>query len=385
MANFERTFGVEIECMAPSGTRAQLARMITDLGIHCEAPAYGHNVPSCWKIITDGSLSDYTRGFEIVSPPLNVVTGFEQIDKICALLEQKNFTVNRSCGLHVHIDTRRPTALDIAALKRLAMLYVEHESIIDMVLPSSRRGRANNYLNSIAQVSLAEIQRCEDTTQLARVLRGQSRAYNSGSRFASTGHSLRYVKLNFAAGWRYGTVEFRHHSGTIDATKIKNWVLACQRMVDLAAKSDDGAVMAETRRIIRAARARAGTKQKIVYDMLLRREGCTQLEVCEATGWQMVSVVGIAHSFGMTVRRMRENRRYRYFGYNPGGHEFYTPEKPRQGKSGRPGKNRPTGQARPQRATNFEEFAERLGMDENEKQFWLERARLFRGRNQPAE
>ena len=53
----------------------------------------------------------------------------------------------------------------------------------------------------------------------------------------------RYIKVNLTAYHRCRTVEFRHHSGTCLATKVKNWVLFCVNFVDqsmLAAIENDG-------------------------------------------------------------------------------------------------------------------------------------------------
>ena len=44
----------------------------------------------------------------------------------------------------------------------------------------------------------------------------------------------RYFKLNLQSFNRYGTVEFRHHSGTTTFSKIKNWILIYSRFVDYA-------------------------------------------------------------------------------------------------------------------------------------------------------
>jgi Putative amidoligase enzyme len=36
------------------------------------------------------------------------------------------------------------------------------------------------------------------------------------------------------AFWRHGTVEFRHHSGTVEADKIINWVSLTQHLLENA-------------------------------------------------------------------------------------------------------------------------------------------------------
>ena len=42
----------------------------------------------------------------------------------------------------------------------------------------------------------------------------------------------RYFKLNLQSYVKYGTVEFRHHSGTTTFSKVKNWILICARLVE---------------------------------------------------------------------------------------------------------------------------------------------------------
>ena len=42
--------------------------------------------------------------------------------------------------------------------------------------------------------------------------------------------AARYKKLNLMSFWQHGTVEFRHHQGTVEAQKAENWVRMCLRM-----------------------------------------------------------------------------------------------------------------------------------------------------------
>ena len=46
--------------------------------------------------------------------------------------------------------------------------------------------------------------------------------------------NCRYHKLNLMAFWRHGTVEFRQHSGTIDAEKICAWISLTQGFIEKA-------------------------------------------------------------------------------------------------------------------------------------------------------
>jgi hypothetical protein len=42
----------------------------------------------------------------------------------------------------------------------------------------------------------------------------------------------RYIKLNLQSYVKYGTIEFRQHSGTIEFEKMYNWILLTQQMVE---------------------------------------------------------------------------------------------------------------------------------------------------------
>jgi hypothetical protein len=39
------------------------------------------------------------------------------------------------------------------------------------------------------------------------------------------------MALNSHSYWRHGTIEFRLHSGTLDADKIINWLIITQKMI----------------------------------------------------------------------------------------------------------------------------------------------------------
>jgi len=359
--NFERSFGIEIEAIAPAGTSlGEVARAVTNAGVPCEAIAWGRrHLRTGWAVKTDSSLHSET-GYEIVSPPIKTPQGFEQIDKVCSALRSLRMQITKDCGLHVHVDIRQPTALNIGALRRLALFYVEHETLIDSLMPASRRGGGNTYIKSIARVSPDAIARCTDITKIAKVL--------SGRQLDDNREAGRHVKLNFTSFWKFGTVEFRHHSGTIEAVKIRNWVLACLRLVHTAEMSSDTGRAVETaRRVIR--QVRAGTKNAIVVEMLLRSQGCTTAEVCAATGWKEVSVMGVGHGYGLHITVRPDygsgKRTRRYYGRR-------VEDPPQVAPSSRA--RRPVANGR---ARTVEEFCERLGMDEDEVKFWKARHALF--------
>lgn len=193
-------FGVEIEMYNVNASR--VAAALTLNGISCYVEGYNHATRDHWKIVGDGSV----RGFgacELVSPILNGADGLAQIDQVCRVLSENNAKVNRSCGLHVHHD-----ASDFRKdqLHKVVKVYQRVEKHVDSFMPESRRGNNNYYCHSVL---------------------------SSGEAIAREGVS-RYYKLNLQSFFRHGTIEFRHHSGTVDVDKIKNWVLFTALVVDKA-------------------------------------------------------------------------------------------------------------------------------------------------------
>lgn len=213
-ATVEWTFGVEIECLV-SISRDEVARRITEAGVPCRAEMYGHSTPTQWKVVTDGSVHSQgnrsLNGIELVSPVLRGADGRAQVEKVCAALQAMGASINTTCGLHVHIGARSES-LDF--FKALARAYHTYQEVIDTTLPVSRR--YNTYCRPLNSMHLNAINAVTNLRQIEGVW---------GSR---------YLKLNLASYGRHGTVEFRHHSGTIEATKVLEWVRLCQGLCTAA-------------------------------------------------------------------------------------------------------------------------------------------------------
>lgn len=333
MTIYNNSFGVEIEVMAPQGmTGSVLASHIAANGVPCRAEGYGHATPTQWKVITDGSLSG-GNGLEIVSPPLSGEAGQESIEKVCAALARVGCTVNRSCGLHVHVNARN---LSIAAMRKLAMLYCENEQIIDTMMPASRRGNANNYCGSIRSLDVQALARATDARAIARAIRRED-------------YTQRYVKLNFAAFWRHGTVEFRQHSGTIDAVKINVWVRTCLRMVDTAASEASQPVTVTVQQ--RPTNARMAR----IYDLMMANpEGVTREQVAQMlnrSSMPPMNRILAEHGIAYEERRVGHVAKYAL----------------RLTTAPQPGE------------LTFDGFCARIKMTDNEKTFWATRRDVLNG------
>src|SRR5215471_61918 len=101
------TFGVELECYLPEGANQQAAcdavnQRLGAMG-RCAVESYNHQVRHHWKIISDGSLGDYARGVEFVSPVLTGEGGLKQVETVCKALTDFGCTVSKRCGYHVHV------------------------------------------------------------------------------------------------------------------------------------------------------------------------------------------------------------------------------------------------------------------------------------------
>lgn len=205
---FNRSFGIEIECIGCTMQQGEAA--IRAAGIEVNIEGYGHVTRPQWKIVPDSSVSD---GFEVVSPVLTGNDGLEQVRKVARALVGAGAKVDRRCGFHVHVDARDLTGADLVNCVRR---YAAHESVIDTFMPASRRGSSNNYCRPMAQI--LRYFETPTTTESARTVANRT--------------SDRYYKLNLCAFLRHGTVEFRQHSGTVDFRKMLNWIIFCVSFVE---------------------------------------------------------------------------------------------------------------------------------------------------------
>lgn len=298
MSHLNNTFGVEIECFLPEGQNRQTlaAAINARLGdFSASAEGYNHYTSSNWKIITDGSLGDYTRGCEVVSPVLTGQEGLNKLAIVCDVLDDFGCTVNKKCGLHVHVGARD---FSLPTWKNLIAMYINFEKLIDQMMPMSRRAGNNNFCRSMTTVNLNTINAANSFMDLIVAYR------------RITGDNVRYHKLNLAAYERHKTVEFRQHSGTVNAKKVNNWVITCLKMVQAAREQR---VLPNLNAANPRNQARPGTKNYMIGEMLLRPNGVTSQEALAATGWTTCSVPEIAGFCGIPFTKVKMGRMTRYY------------------------------------------------------------------------
>lgn len=172
----EQHVGIEIEASVPEKNWDKLKELLGKTGF-----------ANYINIGTDGSVTsnDFYKGAEIrlCIPTLKVQ---DVINAVCAALLAVKARVDRSCGLHVHLDARDVLNVDH---EQMFKNLVRQQLPLYLTQPASRRG--NRY--------------CKWTFK------------------DDLGESDRYKTINPESYDKYQTIEVRLHSGTIIADKIIKW------------------------------------------------------------------------------------------------------------------------------------------------------------------
>ena len=200
-----RKFGIEIE--STNVRRDDLVAALTAAGIPAFDAGYSHTTSTTWKVVSDGSLSG-TNCFELVSPILQGADGIAQVRAVAAVLAALGAQVNKSCGFHVHVDARD---LNVDQVRNVFKSFVKYESCFDRLVPPSRRAA---YYCAPIRAKFPSLQSAMDAADIAQSIR-DLRSLLGGNR---------YHKLNLEALGRHGTIEFRQHSGTVEAEKMVAWI-----------------------------------------------------------------------------------------------------------------------------------------------------------------
>lgn len=288
-----RKFGVELEMNGIS--REKAVRVLSAIGLNIQSEGYNHIRRDYWKIVNDASVRN---GFEVVSPVLDGEAGLEQLRAVVTALKDAGGTVDRSCGFHVHFDA---ADLSLEHLRAIVTRYAAHEAKIDAFMPPSRRGNANNYCRGLgALVGSPAFRRAANLGQLVEAQPG------------------RYFKVNLQSHRVHGTVEFRQHSGTLDAPKAVNWVRFLAAFVEECRAKADGRAAQAAAPAPNPRPSLAGVQGRLA-DLFLAQTTVTLRQIAEAFGWQ-------AHSARAAICRLRQAgyNIVRLGGNRPGGELAYT-------------------------------------------------------------
>jgi Putative amidoligase enzyme len=176
----DNAVGVEIEFFCDLNAE--------DLSFRLYEQGLGKNV----FLRTDGSIRAenqmYPHELNILAKEKEIKDVIKSVSKV---LLSANAKVNKTCGLHVHLDMRNRD--HIIAFHNL----VSAQNILFAMNPFSRQ--SGTYC------------RRQDTKVFKE-------AAGNGNR------DMRYFGINAAAHAKHNTIEIRMHSGTVQATKINNWI-----------------------------------------------------------------------------------------------------------------------------------------------------------------
>lgn len=281
-----RKFGIELEISNISMRQSYEA--IRAIGIRVEIEGYNHtDHADHWKIVRDGSVEN---GHEVVSPILIGQDGLNEAVRVANALKAAGASANKTCGFHVHFDAHEMTVNEI---RTICTRYAKYEAEIDRFMPRSRRADNNRFCRSVVrEFGYTEFKTATTVERLADA------------------QEDRYFKVNLKAYLRHHTIEFRQHSGTVEAEKIQNWILFLDDFVN------------ESVRIANGTTATAPKIQKHwqnLIDLLAEGDGMLASDIISRLGIQPHSLRGqISHmraaGIAITTKRTPAGSIYSYAG-----------------------------------------------------------------------
>jgi hypothetical protein len=148
-----------------------------------------------------------TPGREFVSPILQGDEGFNEIRAMCRVAGQKRWSLDRSCGLHIHIDAR-----DLSSEEMLQTVYAYRATYPLWKRFVSRR-RSDNSMCGSPQYNLDDVREVEHIEDFVEA-------------------RDRFEFVNWRAFLRHGSIEVRLYHGSLNAREICNWVALHARFID---------------------------------------------------------------------------------------------------------------------------------------------------------
>jgi hypothetical protein len=163
---------------------------------------------SVWGAKNDCSVN----GKEFYSSILNGNTGLEAVAKIASVARRNDWTVDDSCGLHVHFDMRDEST---DGMKSIALAYLLSADVFSQFVAEERR---DNHYCGPNNTDLGELYAVTDF-------------------YSWSGRQGRYYWINFAAYYNHRTFEVRSHQGTCNEKEICNWIRIHAVFMDWASKA----------------------------------------------------------------------------------------------------------------------------------------------------
>lgn len=181
-----------------------------------------------WKVMFDSSISAY-RGrthvydseykVEVVSP-ICEYKDIEDIQQIARDLRKGNARVNKSCGIHIHIDASKHNA---RTLRNITNIMYSKEDLIYKALQVDV-ARENRYCQKVDESFLRKLNNAKpDSLERVKDIWYNGDTYRSNEHYDDS----RYHALNLHSVFQKGTIEFRLFNATLHAGEIKSYIQLC--------------------------------------------------------------------------------------------------------------------------------------------------------------
>lgn len=177
-----------------------------------------------WKVVSDASIHPAARDgrsastlykVEVVSPICHY-EDIETIQELVRKLRHAGACVNRSCGIHIHVDAAPHS---VKTLRNLVNIMVSKEDLLYKALAVDV-AREDHYCQKTDLSFLEELNRKKPKSiEIFEEMwyQGESRRYMHYD-------NSRYRALNLHSVFSKGTIEFRLFNGTMHAGKVKTYI-----------------------------------------------------------------------------------------------------------------------------------------------------------------
>jgi len=232
----EQRFGIEVEMTGLTRQKAaeviagHFGRTVNQDGGYYGVYSVLDSQNRSWKVMSDGSITtqkkegsrivsaDGSYSVEVVSPICRY-EDIETIQEIVRKLREAGMLVNKTCGIHIHLDASPHNA---NTLRNITNIMASKEDMIYKAM-QVEVARERSYCKKVEQSFLDEINRKKPHTldEVSRIW------YNGGDGHQEHYHNSRYHCLNLHSVFQKGTIEFRLFNSTTHAGKIKAYIQLC--------------------------------------------------------------------------------------------------------------------------------------------------------------
>jgi hypothetical protein len=169
------------------------------------------NIFHLWKAVQDGSLREGTEFiFDGPMKGINITDALDVMEGFLGLYKRKDNPpkITDRCSVHVHLDV---SDFDKDQLNNLIQVYYLVERVLFQYINPLRI--KNNYCRALTdssfKYSLKRLLKNESPYDLLSIIRNECDKYSA---------------LNVLPVAHFGSVEFRHHHGTLDMQKVLEWI-----------------------------------------------------------------------------------------------------------------------------------------------------------------